>query len=247
MSNRGSPTPIPRWLWLWLPLGYLPFESMLRAIDREGVFYDPFFTLESGFVEMATIILLVPAIVLSIRRLLQLWRSGMRVAAGLLLVFAFGCLFLFLEEISYGQHFLGWKSPEYFTDRNLQDETNIHNLEFFNKNLLKWLTILGVLVAGIILPLIFRRYGVPERLARSVLGPVLLHSRIGLPTAAMAVGMHLLVKGLHARYDFEFHHAGFVNVREINELYIANFLFLYALALFRGLDASRRASGRVAH
>lgn len=245
MSNHGST--LPRWVWLWLPLGYLPFESLLRAIDREGVFYDPFFTMESGFVEMATVILLVPAIVLSVRRSLQLWRSGMRLAAGLLLIFAFGCLFLLIEEISYGQHFLGWESPEYFADRNLQDETNIHNLEFFDKNLLKWLTILGLFAVGIILPLIFRRYGVPEGLARSALGPVLLHSWIGLPTAAMTVGMHLLVKGLHARYDFEFHQAGFVNMREINELYIAYFLFLYALALFRGLDVSMRASRRAAH
>ena len=64
-------------MWLWLPLGYLPFENLLRAIDREGVFYDPFFTMESGFVEMATVILLVPAIVLSVHRSLQLWRLAL--------------------------------------------------------------------------------------------------------------------------------------------------------------------------
>lgn len=40
-------------------------------------------------------------------------------------------LFLFAagEELSWGQHLLGWGTPEALVDANLQEETNVHNLE----------------------------------------------------------------------------------------------------------------------
>lgn len=44
--------------------------------------------------------------------------------SGVILLLAFG------EEISWGQHFFEWESPEVFEAYNYQDETNLHN--FFN-------------------------------------------------------------------------------------------------------------------
>ena len=44
------------------------------------------------------------------------------------LIFAVGTLFIGLEEISYGQHVFGWRSPAYFDRVNIQHETNLHNL-----------------------------------------------------------------------------------------------------------------------
>lgn len=40
-----------------------------------------------------------------------------------------GLIFVGLEEVSWGQWFFYFKSPEYFKDTNLQRETNIHNLK----------------------------------------------------------------------------------------------------------------------
>ncbi len=244
MQTVSSPARCPRWLWLWLPLAYLPFESAIRAIDRDGSFHERVFMHEDGFVEMTTAVLLIPAALLAIRRTLWLWRGGARKAAALLSVFVLACLFLLGEETSYGQHFLGWQSPEYFQEHNLQEETNIHNLQSFNKSRLKWTALICMFVVGIVLPLAFRRHGVPAWLSRSALGPVLLRSTICLPTVVMAWAMHLAAKGMYRFYDFEFHDNGFVDVREITELYVAFFLLLYALALSRGLDASAGAALR---
>ena len=36
-------------------------------------------------------------------------------------------LFVFLEEISYGQHFFEWEASGVFKDNNFQSETNLHN------------------------------------------------------------------------------------------------------------------------
>ncbi|MDN5202620.1 hypothetical protein QQ008_14625 [Fulvivirgaceae bacterium BMA10] len=41
---------------------------------------------------------------------------------------AIGTYFLAMEEISWGQHILGFKTPGFFEANNLQKETNIHNL-----------------------------------------------------------------------------------------------------------------------
>ena len=43
-------------------------------------------------------------------------------------LFALGAMFVALEEMSYGQHLLGWDSPAWFNAHNRQGETNLHNL-----------------------------------------------------------------------------------------------------------------------
>jgi hypothetical protein len=50
------------------------------------------------------------------------------VYAGLFVLFSGLCLFVALEEISYGQQLFGWKSPEWFEENNHHHQTNLHNL-----------------------------------------------------------------------------------------------------------------------
>ncbi len=45
-------------------------------------------------------------------------------------------LFIGLEEISYGQRLIGFSSPDFFKDNNIQGEVTLHNLSFFHRNLL---------------------------------------------------------------------------------------------------------------
>lgn len=44
------------------------------------------------------------------------------------LVVAAGGFLMFFEEISWGQHYLGWAAPSWFAEYNKQSETNLHNL-----------------------------------------------------------------------------------------------------------------------
>ena len=39
-----------------------------------------------------------------------------------------GLIYYFGEEISWGQHFFNWTSPDFFKVYNNQNETNIHNI-----------------------------------------------------------------------------------------------------------------------
>lgn len=56
----------------------------------------------------------------------------------------------FGEEISLGQRILNLQSPDFFKNHNLQNETNIHNLEIFDIKLNQWLFTYGMLMVFLI-------------------------------------------------------------------------------------------------
>ena len=62
------------------------------------------------------------------------------------------CLFVLLEEISWGQRIIGYRPPEYFLDQNFQQEFNLHNVidTSFRKLALQGV----ILIYGILLPLL---------------------------------------------------------------------------------------------
>jgi len=42
-------------------------------------------------------------------------------------LYIIGLIYFFFEEISWGQHFFHWDTPNYFSEINHQNETNFHN------------------------------------------------------------------------------------------------------------------------
>lgn len=62
---------------------------------------------------------------------------------------ALAILILFLEEISYGQHYIGWATPALF-DGNIQSETNFHNFHTYRFELAYYA---AAVIAFIVLPL----------------------------------------------------------------------------------------------
>ncbi len=90
---------------------------------------------ENGIVEILQIIFLFFSIIIW---LLILKRITNSLKKDVFLIFAilylFGIIYFFLEEISYGQHFFKWSSGEFFITHNNQGETNIHNISnLFNE------------------------------------------------------------------------------------------------------------------
>ena len=54
-------------------------------------------------------------------------KKDRRIVKNWILVCILGLSFIFLEEISYGQHFFEWEASGVFKDNNFQSETNLHN------------------------------------------------------------------------------------------------------------------------
>ena len=50
-------------------------------------------------------------------------------------LFSAFCLFVGFEEISWGQMVIGWQSNDFFSETNVQQETNLHNMPWFQDRL----------------------------------------------------------------------------------------------------------------
>ena len=78
-----------------------------------------------------------------------------------LLLFSIAFFFGFGEEISWGQRIFDIKSPFFFTENNLQNETNIHNLMIAGIEFNKWIfTYLSVFIFSIyfgFLPFLYKK------------------------------------------------------------------------------------------
>jgi len=109
---------------------------------------------EAGIIENMTVLFLVVAIgfnVSSIVRANRLALSGFLNAWLFMLIM--GAAYFALEEISYGQHMIGWGTAETWKELNDQDETNLHNVHALFDQVPRALLTLGILIGGVILPL----------------------------------------------------------------------------------------------
>lgn len=113
---------------------------------------------ETGPVEIATALVFLAAGILS---LVMAFRIGkvdpqrpMYVVAAFVFI-ALVAFFMLLEEISYGQHFFGFESPEVFQEHNKQKEFNLHNLwDDKPSSTLRDIANICVPVGGLLMPLL---------------------------------------------------------------------------------------------
>jgi len=107
------------------------------------------FLYENGFVENLQSLFLIMSIyflIISFRKFnLQKLIKIFLIVKVLALIYYLG------EEISWGQHFFKWVSPEFFLDNNNQGETNLHNMS----NLLDQLPRTLVMLWCSLIPIIF--------------------------------------------------------------------------------------------
>jgi len=89
---------------------------------------------ENGIVESFQLIILFITIII----LLQLFYISYNFLSLIIKLFLFfeilGLTYFFLEEMSYGQHFINFQTPEIFLNLNNQKELNLHNISnLFNE------------------------------------------------------------------------------------------------------------------
>ena len=106
--------------------------------------------------ENLTVGLLLPAFVLGIlifrrRRELPKWIGLVMLLGGV------ASLWFALEECSYGQDYVGFRTPEWMAQRNDQGEFNFHRTSEWLSNVPRQVLLIGTIIGGIILPLVLRR------------------------------------------------------------------------------------------
>jgi hypothetical protein len=102
------------------------------------------------------------------------------------LVFVFGAG----EEISWGQRIVGIETPESIKEKNVQDEFNIHNLEYFTQHSgiarlmsMNFLFRLFTLVFGVVLPLCMNHL----KFCR------VINQKLKLPIPPLSIGVFFLI------------------------------------------------------
>lgn len=124
MMNTNSPE-LPRWLTWGVPYGFALFTLALVAFWPDSIRHG--FGGELGLLENleATVLaatLWVAILALRTREICQ--GRGLLLWVGL---FSLGIIYILGEEISWGQHYFGWGTPEWYQAVNDQQETNLHN------------------------------------------------------------------------------------------------------------------------
>ena len=147
----------PGWseAWWWLGIPALLAISLIGIEAVSNEFYVTKILPEGyGFLELSQFLIAVSAMLVALRLLFRPFVRSRRLLFVFLGIAALGCFYIAGEEHSWGQHFFHWQTPEYWAEINRQQETNLHNaMPLFGKKP-RVLLELGILVGGVILPLL---------------------------------------------------------------------------------------------
>jgi len=213
------------WLWLWLPVTLFIVIFCTAFISNNTYVY--LFKGELGLIELATPLLLVPAIVSGVLILLNKEKEDVKQFDAWIIFVTLACIYFAGEEISWGQHLQGWETPRWIEEINKQHETNLHNMSgWFNQKPRLLLEIL-VLVGGIYMPL--KRKLLYIHLPHNNWQYWLYPSKVCIPAAILAIlsripdRLNNLFESNWMIYD--------VRLSEVQELYFAIFLMIYLLSI----------------
>ena len=158
------------------------------------------------------------------------WRQQRSTAAlpWFLTGLALFCVFVAMEEISWGQRIIGHRPPEYFLERNFQQELNLHNIASTKARLLAFRGV--ILGYGVLLPLLALIPFVGRLLDRLAIVP---------PPAELVPSM-LVMLWVHVWYPWKF-------TGEVIECILGfGFLFASLANAARYSDGQRRRSATTA-
>lgn len=121
----GYPGRPPAWLWAALAPALVAATLLLRWLAPAAY---PAWESETGPVELGTALLLLPAVAFSVAIVRRRAALPARALTAWFALAGAGCLYLAGEELSWGQHLIGWETPEWLATVNDQGETNLHNV-----------------------------------------------------------------------------------------------------------------------
>jgi len=220
------------WLWLWLPVVFFVFIFGTALISSDV--YNNFFKGEIGFIELATPLMLVPAVISGFIIIFNREKHVTKQLNVWVLLVTLACVYIAGEELSWGQQLLSWETPEWIKESNKQQETNLHNTSGWFNQKPRLLLEISILIGGIFLPLKRKLQGI--HLPRDSWQYWLYPTMVCLPAAMIAILSYLpdRIDVLSKLSDTV------VDIRysEVQELYFAIFLMIYLLSIRKRLELS---------
>ena len=188
-----------------------------------------------GILEFSQFVTMLVALFLAVRLLFRPFVRKRPFVFAITIISALSCLYIAGEEMSWGQHFFHWNTPEYWAMVNRQEETNLHNTYAVFEKWPRAILELGVVIGGILVPIaaIFLPRVRANRLSL-FLPPAAL-----LPTAVIAMLfklIDLLQQGSHAETLVQ-------RPSEAIESYLYYFILAYLIVFTRRLNELEAAAG----
>ena len=224
---------LPSWLYLWMPIAVMVVVWTVGKVDHD--FYQRYIGTESGLLEFSHIVLpLMSAVICVMLLRMPESRSDNLVFAWIVMALV-GSIYLAGEEASWGQHMIGWITPDYWQTLNDQGETNLHNTSSWMDQKPRTLLEFGIIIGGIIIPLMALR----KTEIRTGRFAIFLPPLICLPIAILVEFSRIWERLYKLKViDFDV----FVRDSELQEFYFYLFIFVYLLVFRKRLAALKPAA-----
>ena len=180
-GGHWNPGKDEAWWWLWVPM---VVTIAIVAVFRTNEAFYRAWVLPEGFgaLELSQFIFAAAGFGIAVKLLLRPYVKGWPLLKVAVALFAVACFYIAGEEHSWGQHFFHWQTPEYWSEINRQQETNLHNTFEAANHLPQLMLEIGIWIGGIAMPL-WQRFVGPFRHA---LLKLFAPSAVLMPTALAA-------------------------------------------------------------
>ena len=211
-------------IWLIVPIviAIMPYIARMISLDSDAVMYT-----ESGIIENITVVSLLIAIIATFLFLksnvrfnfLKIW----------MVIFLLGSIYYAGEEISWGQHYFGWATPESWISVNDQQETNLHNTAAIFDQIPRTLLSLAALIGGVLIP-VFRKFS-NHKPSEDSLFDWLLPTYVCIPAALLSLLVSWHEK-IYKILDMKIPMVLDIRAGETKECLLALFMMMYALSIW---------------
>ncbi|WP_421780307.1 hypothetical protein [Kiloniella litopenaei] len=217
---------LPKWMWLWLPI-ILALLLLLTGLLLPGQVYNDWIGNErTGILETSHAIIPAISFLLAVRIMLHTNVPTFSFLWFWILLAALGSFYMSGEEASWGQHWFQWDTSAEWSKVNDQGETNFHNTSSWLDQKPRTILEIGIILGGIVLPLIFRRQPSLRNHPKAIIVPTL----VLLPTAVIAETTRMTER-LLAALDVPFRF--FQRASEVQELFFALFVLFYLIIILK--------------
>ena len=215
--------------YFWIPIAFIIIQVVLESILPRDVMSNSLS--EDGPHELLQFFIMLLATLVSIYYFISSETNK-----NIVYKFWFGtafvcCLYVTGEEISWGQHFLEWNTPDYWHRINDQQETNLHNTSSWFDQKPRLILMLGIVFGTLILPTVVSKniLKLPDILK------TLIPEKSFSIIAFLIIGTHLLEKIL-SFLDIDF----FARYSEVQEIMLFYFVLLYLINLYHKLSYNEK-------
>lgn len=213
-------------VWLVLPIVVAAMPYVARVI---GVHTDSYIYGEKGIIENVTVIFLLIAIITCVMFLFTKERIRFSSFTVWMVIFLLGAIYYAGEEISWGQHYFGWGTPEQWTEFNDQQETNLHNTAAIFDQIPRTLLSLAALIGGVLIP-IYRKLK-NHILSKESFFDWLLPTYVCLPAALLSLLVSWHEK-IYEALDVAIPVVLDIRAGETKECLLALFMMMYVLSVW---------------